>query len=218
MHGLRAALGWRNLFGGIADANMDLIWDLLDAIAARDAAMQEAPTTARLQAGIAERDATIAAQARELERHRHGETIESDFICPDSVALTQARVQLAEAQRENERLQAANGRLTLDLHGMQDGALLRDLRAQLVAVQVEHDAHNAAATQYERDIEALRAQLAERDAEIEQLTGELDRHRQFVAITREAQQRGGVLHSWFLRADGALASPGAVRPLGSGRC
>jgi hypothetical protein len=26
---------------------------------------------------------------RELERHRHGETLEGDFICPDSLMMTQ---------------------------------------------------------------------------------------------------------------------------------
>ena len=39
---------------------------------------------------------------RVLERHRHGQTIESDFICPDSLALT-----LAESDRAVLRAEAA---------------------------------------------------------------------------------------------------------------
>ena len=38
-------------------------------------------------------------QALEMERHRHGDTIESDGICPDSLALTEARAALAIVTR-----------------------------------------------------------------------------------------------------------------------
>ena len=53
-----------------------------------------------MQKLIAERDTAarmysellrdFMAQLRELERLRHGDTIESDFICPDSLAFTNA--------------------------------------------------------------------------------------------------------------------------------
>ena len=55
----------------------------------------------------------LAEANRELERWRHGVTIEGDFVCPDSLALSEAlRVnadltrQLAEARAEIERLNA----------------------------------------------------------------------------------------------------------------
>ena len=55
----------------------------------------------------------LARLATELERWRHGVTIEGDFVCPDSLALSEAlRVnadltrQLAEARAEIERLNA----------------------------------------------------------------------------------------------------------------
>ena len=56
----------------------------------------------------------LAEANRELERWRHGVTIEGDYVCPDSLALSEAlRVngdltrQLAEARAEIERLQLA---------------------------------------------------------------------------------------------------------------
>lgn len=55
----------------------------------------------RLMGIIAERDAEIARlkaalleQGRELERWKHGEQIEGDYVCPDSLALTEARKEL----------------------------------------------------------------------------------------------------------------------------
>ena len=36
----------------------------------------------------------LAEANRELERWRHGVTIEGDFVCPDSLALSEARAEL----------------------------------------------------------------------------------------------------------------------------
>lgn len=41
----------------------------------------------------------VTARERELERFRHGVTLEGDFICPDSLALTEARAKLASIER-----------------------------------------------------------------------------------------------------------------------
>lgn len=64
---------------------------------------------AQMDAAVArtERDqarADLAAANRELERWRHGVTVEGDFVCPDSVALTEAR---AEADRMRAVYEAA---------------------------------------------------------------------------------------------------------------
>jgi hypothetical protein len=41
---------------------------------------------------------------RELERHRHGVTLEGDFICPDSLALTEAQAEIARLKGAVEQL------------------------------------------------------------------------------------------------------------------
>jgi hypothetical protein len=46
--------------------------------------------------------AELAAANRELERHRHGNTIEGDDVCPDSLALTAARSDLTRLTRERD--------------------------------------------------------------------------------------------------------------------
>jgi len=67
-----------------------------------------------LAAGVLDLTRQLAEANRELERWRHGVTIEGDYVCPDSLALSEAlRVnvdltrQLAEARAGNERLQLA---------------------------------------------------------------------------------------------------------------
>ncbi len=48
-----------------------------------------------LRQQLAAANAEIAAMTRELERWRHGVTIEGDFVCPDSLELTETKQQLA---------------------------------------------------------------------------------------------------------------------------
>ena len=46
------------------------------------------------QETIADLTRQLADANRELERWRHGVTIEGDFVCPDSLALSEARAEL----------------------------------------------------------------------------------------------------------------------------
>jgi hypothetical protein len=48
----------------------------------------------------------LTAAHRELERHRHGNTIEGDDVCPDSLALTAARSDLTRLTRERDEARA----------------------------------------------------------------------------------------------------------------
>ncbi len=50
---------------------------------------------AGLHQQLAAANAEIAAMTRELERWRHGVTIEGDFVCPDSLELTETKQQLS---------------------------------------------------------------------------------------------------------------------------
>lgn len=43
------------------------------------------------------------AMMRELERHRHGGTLEPDFVCPDSLALAEARATILAMEQELDR-------------------------------------------------------------------------------------------------------------------
>ena len=47
-----------------------------------------------LAAGVLDLTRQLADANRELERWRHGVTIEGDFVCPDSLALSEARAEL----------------------------------------------------------------------------------------------------------------------------
>lgn len=74
---------------------------LAAAIARRDAAWQARLDAALYEssqhAGVAQAlERRLAAAERELERWRHGVTIEGDFVCPDSLALNTARTALGE--------------------------------------------------------------------------------------------------------------------------
>jgi len=91
----------------------------------------------------------LARLATELERWRHGVTIEGDFVCPDSLALSEAlRVnvdltrQLAEARAGNERLRETYKRVS-SVHADR-ASRTDDLQQQLATARVEADALRAA--------------------------------------------------------------------------
>lgn len=65
----------------------------------------------------------LASAERELERHRHGNTIEGDYVCPDSLALTEARRQLDAVS---------------DVAGFHEREIA-DLRAKLAEAERERD-------------------------------------------------------------------------------
>lgn len=58
--------------------------------------------------------ARLAAAERELERWRHGEPVEGDFVCPNALALDELRAQLARLTR-TERQELAMRRLARQL-------------------------------------------------------------------------------------------------------
>lgn len=71
-----------------------------------------------------------AAQSRELERWRHGVTVEGDFVCPDSLALdiTRTRIfELEQALREARQFIEDYG------HG-ETGESIRNQRRRLAAI------------------------------------------------------------------------------------
>ena len=91
----------------------------------------------------------LAEANRELERWRHGVTIEGDFVCPDSLALSEAlRVnvdltrQMAEARAGNERLRETYKRVS-SVHADR-ASRTDDLQQQLATARVEADALRAA--------------------------------------------------------------------------
>ena len=73
----------------------------------REEAWQALDTARRLLAAAEECE---QVQALELERHRHGTTVESDGICPDSLALTEAREALRAVVKHYS---VADGHLSL---------------------------------------------------------------------------------------------------------
>ena len=111
--GHRAALrGWRARAERIAaerDAvNERAVWllarldELYDVLGLEGHARHPVDATEQVRIRLAdaeeERDAAraaLAASQREADRLRHGEPIESDYICPDSLALTECRASLA---------------------------------------------------------------------------------------------------------------------------
>jgi hypothetical protein len=71
------------------------VWKARAEAAESDAAETRA-INGSLHAAMVRETVRADAAERELERHRHGVTIESDFVCPDSLALVNA---LGEAER-----------------------------------------------------------------------------------------------------------------------
>ena len=66
-------------------------------------------TRNELRAMTADRDRLVAellAATREADRLRHGMAVEGDFVCPDSLALNDARAESQEAKVQRDRLRA----------------------------------------------------------------------------------------------------------------
>ena len=60
------------------------------------------PSSFALINAFTERDqwwrAKLEAAERELERWKHGEQVEGDYVCPDSVALTEAQSRISDLE------------------------------------------------------------------------------------------------------------------------
>jgi hypothetical protein len=64
----------------------------------------DAERTAQLRSEVARLTRANIAIGHELERWRHGNTIEGDFVCPDSLQLTDARKEIEQLKQERRRL------------------------------------------------------------------------------------------------------------------
>lgn len=73
-------------------------WDNGVAELMKSSYAQVSLVTNRLHDVETERDAAI----RELERWRHGTTVEGDFVCPNALALDSMTAELAEARADAE--------------------------------------------------------------------------------------------------------------------
>ena len=87
--------------------------------------------------------------------------INHDYYCPAEHRLAVAAL-IREKDAEIERLKTANGQVTADMMGCRDGALLRDLRAQLAAC-------NEAESEIERQYPIVLERLEKAEIEIREL-------------------------------------------------
>ncbi len=126
------------------------------------AACHELEMAARI--AIPDLIAAYRAAERELERHRHGTTIEGDFVCPNEVTISE--------------LSSAFEAMRIDNHDLT--AKVAALESDLAARTVERDeareqklAERAIAQEWEERCFAARNDLAERTAECERLREEV---------------------------------------------
>jgi hypothetical protein len=78
------------------------------------------------------------ALLRELERHRHGTTIEGDVVCPDSLTLAEARRRIAELEA---RAVALEGGLAIALSNLRSARIADRHRSPLaIAADKEQEA------------------------------------------------------------------------------
>jgi len=135
-----------------------------------------------LAAGCLDLTRQLAEANRELERWRHGVTIEGDFVCPDSLALSEALRANADLTRQLAELRDEHDGLLEDvilgpLKGATAHDAIIDLTRQLAEARRIGDAaldhelrlHNEQLRKFSEERLDLTRQLAEARAEIERL-------------------------------------------------
>ncbi len=118
----------------ISDPETRAVWEIAQA-ARREVASWPAWKTGAVAVGDAVEDLRLAlaerdAALRELERWRHGVTIEGDFVCPDSLALTEA---LSRSQSDAAIVEAARRLVSRGIHRRQGHRELMLRNVELLA-------------------------------------------------------------------------------------